>query len=110
MRSIEEILEEKHRIALRTTLDSGIPLQKAEAIYLADKFKEIMLEALIEMTTALPRVPNYENRIHCFDNKSVAGRHLVDGQWRRIAQLFSEDGSVIYYTDAKREHDKRGSN
>lgn len=102
MRTIEEITEEKYGQAIRLILDSGIPIQKEEAFWIATKMKELMLEALIEMSTAIPRISEDPNRLHCYNGKSVIGRHKLNGRLVHIAQIFSENG-IKYYTEGKRE-------
>lgn len=102
MRDIDEIIGEKHGMTARMLVDSGIPLKKEEIFYISDKVKEFILEALIELSAGIPRVSEDPTRLHCYNHKSVVGRHIVDGKSRHIAQIFTNNGTV-YYTDGKRE-------
>lgn len=102
MENIKRIKKEKEEQLIRRFYELGIPLQKVEIYLLAEIAANVFETAMVEVMTQIPRKVESPDRLFCYGESSVSGRHLVDGKWRRLTQIFTED-KILYYTDSKEE-------
>jgi len=102
MEEIKRIKKEKEEQLIRRLYDAGMPFTKDEILWIAEAASDIFESALIEVMTKIPRRRTNMNRIECYGQSSVDGRHPIGGKWFRITQIFTDKGTE-YYTDGKEE-------